>query len=321
MFSLMHNALIPMLHRIGQRDTQRIPANQNMVIEPDELADFVHDARNRGWGFISLDELVDLVNEKKSSKKVIALTFDDGYLDNYKQAFPILMNLNVPFSVYVTTGFIEGDLFPWWYQLEYVVNRGPELLDPLGKRYKTETLEDMNLAFLSIRKDLMSSNKQFCRYTDWLDQSKTETHPEHPTRLFMTWQELQTLAESKLVTIGAHTHTHPVLSTLGDEAAYTEIEKSKWILSERLKREVSHFAFPFGGAGEISDRDVRYSREIGFKSAVTTTHGAVRTGGNVDLFALPRLFIGPGFHLQSIQLRLLKSDIKQAARSFIRSVR
>lgn len=318
MFNITSNALIPMLHRLGYRDANRIPANQNMVIEPHELEGFIATAREIGWTFISMDELIEALRSKKPARKVIALTFDDGYLDNYERAYPILSGLNVPFCVYVTTSFIEQNLTPWWYRLEKIVSQGTGLLDLAGNRYKTTTLLDRNTAFMSLRRDLMTNQERFKICSDWIEQFPVDERSEVAERLFMTWSELQTLAKSKLVTIGAHTDTHPVLATLEDKIAYGEISRSKHILSERLKQEVKHFAFPFGGTNEVSERDIRFTREIGFSSAVTTAHGGIRTTSYQNLFALPRVFFGPDFHLRRMRLRLLKYEAKKILKKVVR---
>jgi len=312
-----HNAIIPMLHRVGVRDHSRITANQNMVVNSIDLYDFILSARNQGWNFISLDELVEVLRQKKSNKKVLSLTFDDGYLDNYQQAFPILCELNVPFCVYITSGFLGDKIIPWWYLLEHVLSLGSEFVDLDGKLYNTETLEEQNIAFMSIRNILMGSFYQYQRYTSWLDKFSVGFMSGNSGRLFMSWQELQKLSESDLVTIGAHTLTHPVLAIIDDTNAYNEIKLSRDILSSKLNKEIKHFAFPFGGQSEVSDRDICFAERIGFSTAVTTNHGGINTGKNIDHFSMPRLFFGPDFHLHSIQLRLLKHEAKQAIKKLL----
>lgn len=316
--NLFNNAIILMLHRIGLRSPNRIPANQNMFIEPDELLDFIYQAQNNGWTFISLDELVEIICLRKSTRKLAVLTFDDGYLDNYEHAYPILDGLKVPFCVYVTSGFIEGAMEPWWYRLERAVSLGPRVVDPFGSAYSTRTLEEMNLVFMRLRRDFMSSQEQYERFSQWLDLLAPPSSIDLHGRLFMTWEELGKISTSNLVTIGAHSHTHPVLATLSDDMAYHEIERSKKVLCSHLERDIRHFAFPFGGLGEITERDIRFVKEIGFSSAVTALRGGIRTNKAIDLFALPRVFFSPTLSFKTIQLRLLQEQVKRAAKSFVR---
>jgi len=317
MLGLNHNAIIPMLHRVGTRDSSRIPANQNMKVHLDDLVSFIHSARNQGWTFISLDQLVELVRHNKSSQHAVSLTFDDGYLDNYQKAYPVLNELGVPFCVYITTGFIDNKVLPWWYRLEDALLLGSEIVDPNGKLYRTETVEEMNIAFMCIRKDLMANQQQYQRYTTWLGQFGSGISLEKPDRLFMNWQELQKLAKSDLVTIGAHTMTHPVLSTLDDSLAYDEIKMSMQILSTKLNQEIKHFAFPFGGKSEVSERDLNLVRRIGFCTAVTTRHGGINTGQNVDLSSLPRIFFGPTFHLTPIRYLSSKHKLRRLIKRIV----
>lgn len=300
-----------MLHRVGKRDPFRIPSNQNMVVHVEEVVDFVRNARANGWSFISLDEMVCLINKKHSGKKVIALTFDDGYLDNYNLAFPVLSSLDVPFCVYITTGFIESNVVPWWYRLEVLLSQFHEIIDPNGNVHHLRTLQEMDIAFMRLRNDLMSSHDQYMRFATWLDSFDIDLVSGQTQRLFMTWNELEILAASNLVTIGAHTHTHPVLSTLEDDYAFHEIYMSSDCLSTKLKRQINHFAFPFGGINEVSSRDVEFVRQIGFRSAVSTVQGVINTRKTVDLHSLPRVFFGPHFDLRTTRFRFFKHQIKQ----------
>ena len=299
---------ILMLHRVGLRESNRIPANQNMVITPDELDAFVSKSKKSGWSFISMDELVETVKNNLPIKKTLILTFDDGYLDNLTDAAPVLEANEVPYIVYVTTGFIEGDEMPWWYSLESMLSHFRELQLPDGSSVIVDSLADRQSAFMAIRQEIMSSNYIAKQYKDWMRSHSTFPCVEEK-RVFMNWAEVKELASLSFATIGAHTHTHPVLSRLSDVDAFEEVSQSKEILQANLGKVVKHFAFPFGGNAEVSKKDLKIVAELGFESAVTTRMGAI-SKSECDLLSLPRCFYGPSLSLKALQNELFEFMIK-----------
>ena len=306
-----------MLHRIGVRNPSRISANQNMVIQVDELSDFVCSARKNGYVFLSLDEFIDELEMKRVPKKAFVLTFDDGYLDNFNCAFPALKAISAPFCVYISTGFIGTHIIPWWYNLEYVLSSVNVLRAPNGKEYFIDTNFARNSAFLDIRKGFMQSQASFAEYYDWLE-SLCEKLLIPYERLFMSWEEVGILSQSNLVTIGAHTHRHPVLSGLDPELAFDEMHLSKRILSDKLATKINHFSFPFGGKTDYSQREAHYAEKLEFRSAVSTNFGAIRRSDCLNLHSLPRVFYGPGLTLSGLKFNLCKAEFKQLIKALLK---
>ena len=108
-----------MLHRVVEQRSNE-PKQRELEVTPDWLEQKILEYKSKGYTFISINNLTTL-NTKHSTlntKKWVCLTFDDGYRDNYTLAYPMLKRLNVPFTVYVTTGFIDNQLPMWWYPNE-----------------------------------------------------------------------------------------------------------------------------------------------------------------------------------------------------------
>lgn len=116
--NLTHPVLgrILMLHRVVEHRSDD-PAQRELEVTPEFLEQTILDYRQKGYTFISIDELSSLLttHHSLSTKKNICITFDDGYQDNHDIAYPLLKRLEVPFVVYVTTGFIDNRLPMWWY--------------------------------------------------------------------------------------------------------------------------------------------------------------------------------------------------------------
>lgn len=115
----LHNLTHPllgrilMLHRVVECRSEG--ENRELEITPDFLEQTIETYRRQGQRFVSIDEACEIIVRGRTSHPFVCLTFDDGYQDNYDIAYPILKQSNVPFAIYVTTGFIDNQLPMWWY--------------------------------------------------------------------------------------------------------------------------------------------------------------------------------------------------------------
>ena len=110
--------------------------------------------------------------------------------------------------------------------------------------------------------------------------------PTPRTDEFLGWDELRQLDRHPLVTLGAHSHAHPLLTALSWRDAWSEIRRSKRDLETRLERPIAAFAYPYGGFGRAVRQLVRLA---GFRYAVTTQPRVLTPGNAMDRFALPRI--------------------------------
>lgn len=114
--NLTHPVLgrILMLHRVVKQRSDN-PKQRELEVTPQFLEQTINEYREHGYHFVSIDQVYEIVTGKDKGKPFVCLTFDDGYQDNYTLAYPLLKRLNVPFAIYVTTGFIDNRLSMWWY--------------------------------------------------------------------------------------------------------------------------------------------------------------------------------------------------------------
>lgn len=306
---------ILMLHRVGVPCAFHLPANENMKVSPSFLETFVNDARTQGYDFLSMDELTELMAapEETPPRKAFLLTFDDGYLDNFVLAYPLLKRLAVPFCIYVTTGFINASpvFRPWWYQLEDVILARDALKTPVGESFSLKNAHEKQQAFLTIRARIMANRENHDRYCAWLAVQSAALGETLLEPLFMGWDHIRQLAVDELVTIGAHTLNHPVLSTLDETASFQEVKCSKEILEHQCGREVRHFAYPFGGPVEAGPREWALAQKAGFSTAVATRQDEVRIGC-ANRFALPRVMLTESKTLRVLQGENFRSKVKNA---------
>lgn len=104
LFRKIHNLLYPKRGKILMLHS---------VKDPSLLESLIFDCRNNGFETVSIDEAVERIR-KHCKKRFACFTFDDGYLDTYTIAYPIMVRLNVPFCVYMTRDFYCGFSQPVW---------------------------------------------------------------------------------------------------------------------------------------------------------------------------------------------------------------
>ena len=294
---------ILMFHRVypakkRKRKRIRISANAGIEVTPDFLEKIILFFISRGYAFISLDQLKDWLFDKTKKQKFVIFTFDDGYADNFFHAYPVFKKYNVPFTIYVATHFPDKTAILWWYLLEDIILANDFLDLKVGKnrhRFSNKTEEEREETFLHIRSLIMETSclEEFLIKIEEIFSPFQIDLYEKTEELVLSWEQICQLNRDPLVTIGAHTVNHFLLSELSRKQAKTEIMDSKKKIEHHIKGEVNHFAYPFGGEGDAGVREFEIVKECGFKTAVTTRFASVFRKHRDHLECLPRIFITP----------------------------
>ncbi|WP_350334485.1 polysaccharide deacetylase family protein [Coralliovum pocilloporae] len=281
------------LHRVQPRqDGDDFQPNRLLEVTPDYLEAVVRHLREADIDLVSLDEASNRLNDP-DARRFVCLTFDDGYRDNLELAYPILKKHNVPFCIYVATGLIDRQTEPWWLVLEEVLRKS-QALDFAGEGVEwsapLRTSGEKCAAYQMLWHALMTGDQHWQRriirrLADQADISIDEMNDE----LFMTWDEVRTINQDPLVTIGAHTVNHYALRRLGRDEAREEIIRGAAVLAEQLGENPAHFSYPYGMAMAASEREFQLAAEIGFKTAVTTRPGLLHRKPMDVPTALPRI--------------------------------
>ena len=289
-----------MMHHVRPPRTDDFQPNAHLEITPGFLRLAVERIRANGYEIISLDEAVDLLKSGYGHHRYAVLTFDDGYRDNLEVAYPILKELQAPFTVFVTTGLIERTTELWWLALERIIAENEEVVF-------TQAGEQSGIACSSTAE----KNACFEHIVDYLTLEVGELDQRKIVRalsdkygvdlvkladdLMMTWDEIRELASDPLVTIGAHTHSHFALARLDSSSARADVTKGMKLLERELGRRQKHFAYPYGKSHAISLRDADILRDIGFASSVTTLPGVLQSVNARDPMMLPRVSLNGRF--------------------------
>lgn len=293
-------ATIFMLHRVSKIDKNKLLPNENMKVSPEFLESFILELKRKGYEFISLDRLYEMLINNEKVKKQIVFTFDDGYKDNYEIAYPIFKKYNVPFTIYITTAFPENNVILWWYILEDLLISNNEIIIE-NEKIICKTKEKKEKAFLILREKILNLNqnnlltelkKLFNKYEiDFFDKNK---------ELCLNWQQIIELSKEPLCSIGGHTKNHLVFKQLPEEEIINEIVEANNLIESKTGKKVEHFAYPFGSRNEITKREIDIVKKLGFKTVVTTRVGNIYSEHKDYLECLPRIMLTENFNIESI---------------------
>ena len=231
---------------------------------------------------VSLDEMTEV---RKISRPRVALTFDDGLRNNVEVAYPILEKLGLPATFFVCPGLIDGEQWLWNHEARQRLltldsaERG-ELAAGVGAPGEVEAfIEWMKTLDIARRREVEAEIRSA---TPGFNPTDAQRHEFD----LAGWKELKSL-DPRVVTIGSHTMTHPILTSLTTEETDSEMRESRFALEKRLEREVSSFCYP---NGNLNDGALASARRY-YRSAVTVEPGTVRD--QADPHQLPRFAAHP----------------------------
>ena len=306
------DALILMYHRVAEIDNDP----WSLTVTPKNFSEHLEIIRKLG-NPVHLSLLRRRINDNKSVKRYIVLTFDDGYADNLYNAKPLLEKYDIPATVFVTSSAINKRREFWWDELDRLIFQPLNLPSHLQLHVNGESFQ-----WLLSDKGHYSQDRILCRNLSNINKSQkvnTSTddrrslHHEiyHILKYLPSFERDQVLGELRLLTnsdcrtknnypsltsddlvlletgglieIGAHTVSHPFLSELDIHSQKDEIHNSKHYLENILDHPVNSFAYPHGS---YNSDTIAIVKEAGFTCACSTLFGRVKRHSNI--FLLPR---------------------------------
>lgn len=238
----------------------------------------------RDYQPVGLDEVVNRLNAGRNlSSRSVVITFDDGYTDNYEVAMPILNQIGIPATFYITVECVEKRKLPWPSRLRFAfrTTKRPAWIDQRAKSWDLRTTDSREQAYLASCDDCCqlagAAQEDFVTRIENELQSRV---PEEWGSLMMNYEQARGLANKGHI-VGSHTMTHPNMAHVNERNAEIELAESKRRLEIALKMAVPHFSYPCPAlTPHWSERTVAQSRAAGYASAMTTNGGIVRSGDN-----------------------------------------
>jgi peptidoglycan/xylan/chitin deacetylase (PgdA/CDA1 family) len=294
--ALVRSSILPVASRFFT-PAAAILAYHSVVEEP-QLTDYIlgssraraHFERHietlaRKFSPVTIDDVAEFARSgRKLPSRSVAVTFDDGFADNYEVALPILTRYGVPATFYIMVDAVENGTLPWYCRIRFAFNTTKKpswTYAETGRTYPLSSQTERQAAMpVAWDRGAALSGAEQRVFVEGIERA-LEIEPAHAQEkhgLMMDWEQVRALKKAGH-TIGAHTLSHPNVAQVSPDAARAEIAGSKRRLEERLGVPVEHFSYPHPALNpHWSPQTLGITRDAGFKSAVLTTYGSVRSG-------------------------------------------
>jgi len=254
-------------------------------------------------------------------KRTFCLTFDDGYLDNWRAAYPILAESEAPATFFIVSGALGRERNYWWDEIARVFLMTARLPRTIELRcsefeFSVDLGSDMEL-----NEDRLSLHAQWqqgdappgprTKALDEIAGACMRLKPGVRTELIhdlcrqagtesafpggfevLERSELAEFANAPGVEIGAHSMNHPVLTNLSEPEQRDEIVESGRFLEECLGRKVKGFAYPHGLAErDYRDEAIECVRSFGYEYACSIAIEPTAIRSDTDPFQIPRFTV------------------------------
>ncbi len=270
----------------------------------------LHDVRDAEWlerfvatlsevgEFVDLDTFMSRRERGTLTGQEWVITLDDGERSLLEVVHPVLSDRDIPYAAFVITDVLLGGEVPWFYRFQALRHRVPipQLASCWGERYRRiGTWTELTGLVIAL---------PWPRLLEGMNRAEEMAGlpPIEAADCFLTASEVATLSQSPLVTIGAHTHRHPILANLSPSAQCVEIRTGVELLTSVLGSRPRYFAYPSGRASDFDEASVDAVRACGFHAAFTTNE---RPYCGVDgVYRIPRIGVMDGMSVRRFGFKL-----------------
>lgn len=282
-----------LFHGVIARQRWKVRNTNRKHLPVDDFVQVLRKLRAAGTA-VSMDQVADAAEHgTQLPPRAFAVTFDDGFRNNLTVAAPVLADLAIPATYYITSGFVEMNSRSWIDRIEQAMElrMNGALSLPWGKRrydgaaqavvllgeIRHRVKSDPALSPDSIADDL-------CRQ---LGAGALEPDEELDAKL--TWDQVRDLAAAPDSLLGGHSHSHAILSFLDEPALEREIRLPLQLLQSKAGVRTSHFSYPEGMPHCYSDSVIMALRQAGIRCCPTAEDGVERS--SMDPFRLKRIMV------------------------------
>lgn len=245
---------------------------------------------------VSMDAVLDWTRGSGAlPPRAFAVTFDDGFENNYSVAAPVLECRRVPCAFYVTTGFVDAGRMSWIDRIEHAfeITTRVALDPPFGRPGAAAASPEEKCLWLDRIRSIVKSDRTTAP-DEWADRicgklGVADARPDPWLDKKLSWSQVEELAGNGLFTVGGHGHSHRILSFMNANELTDEIQTSLRLLNSRLKKPVRHYSYPEGREDCYSGDVVRALKQFGVACCPTAIDGINPPGTNP--FHLKRIMV------------------------------
>lgn len=261
---------------------------------------------------LSIDEIVEIHRSgQEYPPKAVAITFDDGFRNNYTNAAPILDEYGVPATFYVCAGMISSQKMFWVDELEDCFNRSTksQVKISLNDHSTIFRLTDKRSRLMALQEvktfcktaDLHTRNQVVSKIIE--ETSVTPTCEAAHNYSKATWEQLKEMSNNRLFTVGGHTLYHDIMTSVPAETMQKDVADTLHLLDRKLGQKTRHFSYPEGQKEHFDGTVINTLKANGIVCSPTALPGVNPI--EIDLFNLRRimpLFMGNAFPLDQGEL-------------------
>ncbi len=290
----------------------REPGADSDGTEITALRDDLAYLRREGYAFPSLGEALErLRGDADSLHKAVVFTIDDGYQDFHDLAAPVFAEFDCPATVFLPTGFLDGQIWLWWDRIEYIVHETchrEALVDvggpPVRLQWSSQAERRAAAAFVVAGATRMPEAAKLAMIDQLGERLEVEVNATPPAQYApMSWDQVRTL-NGQGFSFGPHTVTHPVLSRTSDDQVRHELQESWTRLCEELDGPLAVFAYPNGQHDDFGPREADLLAGLGMTAAVSMVPDYASRfdeASPLDRYAVPR-FCHPHRHQTVVRI-------------------
>ena len=282
-------------HRIYDMDEDERKFSSDADLVSASVSEFDWQIRylKENYNVITFSEYIRLRQQDQLKEDYVIITFDDGFSDNYENAYPVLKKHGIPAVFYITVNYIGTSNRFWFELLVSVIKQIPQV--HLGKicsflevKVLDNRLELADCALLKMksyadskRVNVLNKIREYC-LNNQLIVLEGNSYP-------MDWASVVEMSNNGME-IGSHTLTHPILTCTDNEQCEKEIVESKAIIEEKLGAQCVSISYPNGGVGDISESIVETVKNSGYVFGCSYISGSNKQQ-NLDTYKLKRLHV------------------------------
>jgi predicted ATP-grasp superfamily ATP-dependent carboligase/peptidoglycan/xylan/chitin deacetylase (PgdA/CDA1 family) len=273
--------------------------NVQLSVTPQFLEEAIQAALECGLVPVHLHDLPALLADNHEGRSFCAFTLDDGYRNNADYAAPIFRKYAVPYTIFITPGFVERTRSLWWEtaaaltqkvaSFEFDFGAGPGHVACASPSQKAE-------AFTRLEDFVQNFSED--EAVERIDHAARQ-HGVDPIaivdELVMDEDELRALAQDPLVHFGAHTMTHVNMRKVDAARLAYEIAESTRRVEAYADQMPRSFSYPYGWVKAVGEREAKAVQDAGFSAAVTTQAGVIGSHSLEKPTQLPRVSLNGRF--------------------------
>lgn len=300
------------LHHVRPQQELAHDPNGHLSVTPGFLDATIRQMLRFGYRPVRLDEVPALLQGEEPTERFFTFTLDDGYRDNARFAVPVFRRHKVPYTIFLTKGFVERTRTIWWETAEALTRevnsfrfdfgRGEVIVPCETNSQKKQAFDRLSCFMETLYEDEAVARIDAAAAAGGIDAQAIVDYE------IMSADEVIALSNDLFCDFGAHTVTHRDLARLSPEQLKQEIEESVTAVEGWTGRRPTTFAYPYGSRSAFGQREERAILDAGLKLAVTTRPGVLRADSMERPAALKRVSLN-GYYQQARYVRALVSGI------------